>query len=77
MPRSVDDWSPNLCLLSLFVLSHAFIDTYTQHATIKSKLYALDSLLDLDCPTKAKLEKAMEGHVLAKAEYVGTYAKSA
>ena len=38
------------------------------------KLYALDTVLpDLDRPTKAALEKAMEGHVLAKAELVGQY----
>ncbi len=40
------------------------------------KLYALDRVLgDLGRPTKAQLEKAMEGHVLAKAELVGTYQK--
>jgi Raf kinase inhibitor-like YbhB/YbcL family protein len=38
------------------------------------KLYALDTVLpDLKQPTKAKLEKAMEGHILAKAELVGLY----
>jgi len=38
------------------------------------KLYALDVVLpDLKLPTKAKLEKAMEGHVLAKDELVGLY----
>ncbi len=38
------------------------------------KLYALDtSLGDLGHPTKATLERAMEAHVLAKAELVGTY----
>ncbi len=38
------------------------------------KLYALDVVLpDLDQPTKAKVEKAMEGHVLAKGELVGLY----
>jgi len=38
------------------------------------RLYALDILLpDLHHPTRAALEKAMEGHVLAKAELVGTY----
>ena len=38
------------------------------------KLYALDIVLpDLKKPTKAKLEKAMEGHILSKAELVGTY----
>lgn len=40
------------------------------------KLYALDAVLpDLNEPTKAQLEKAMAGHVLAKAELVGTYRK--
>ena len=38
------------------------------------KLYALDIVLpDLGTPTKAKLEAAMAGHVLAAAELVGTY----
>ena len=40
------------------------------------KLYALDTVLpDLGEPTKAELERAMEGHVLARAELVGTYQK--
>jgi Raf kinase inhibitor-like YbhB/YbcL family protein len=40
------------------------------------KLYALDvSLPDLGAPTKAELEKAMQGHVLARAELIGTYEK--
>jgi Raf kinase inhibitor-like YbhB/YbcL family protein len=40
------------------------------------KLYALDrQLADLGTPTKAALEKAMDGHVLARAELVGTYQK--
>ena len=40
------------------------------------KLYALDAVLgDLGPPTKAKLEAAMKGHVLAQAELVGTYQK--
>ena len=40
------------------------------------KLYALDTVLgDLGRPTKAKLEAAMSGHVLAQAELVGTYQK--
>jgi Raf kinase inhibitor-like YbhB/YbcL family protein len=40
------------------------------------KLYALDRALpDLGAPTKAELEKAMEGHVLAQAELMGTYEK--
>ncbi len=38
------------------------------------KLYALDvRLADLGTPTKAALEKAMAGHVVASAELVGTY----
>ena len=38
------------------------------------KLYALDTLLpDLRSPTKAQLEAAMHGHVIASAELVGTY----
>ena len=38
------------------------------------KLYALDTVLpDLGTPTKSALEKAMEGHILAKAELVGLY----
>ena len=39
------------------------------------KLYALDTTLPLKQPTKVALEKAMQGHVLAKAELVGTYEK--
>lgn len=40
------------------------------------KLYALDVLLgDLGKPTKAQLEAAMRGHVLAQAELVATYEK--
>lgn len=38
------------------------------------KLYALDTVLpDLGRPTKAKLEQAMRGHVLAEAVLMGTY----
>jgi Raf kinase inhibitor-like YbhB/YbcL family protein len=38
------------------------------------KLYALDvELPDLGHPTKADLEKAMRGHILAQGELVGTY----
>ena len=41
------------------------------------KLYALDIVLpDLGEPTKAQLEAAMDGHVLARAELVGTYEKA-
>lgn len=38
------------------------------------KLYALDTVLgDLGSPTKQDVLRAMEGHVLASAELVGTY----
>ncbi len=38
------------------------------------KLYALDTVIpDLGKPTKAALEKAMQGHILARAELIGTY----
>ena len=40
------------------------------------KLYALDAVLpDLKKPTKAALEQAMKGHVIAQAQLVGTYQK--
>jgi Raf kinase inhibitor-like YbhB/YbcL family protein len=40
------------------------------------KLYALDvELPDLGPARKADIEKAMEGHVLAKTELIGTYQK--
>jgi Raf kinase inhibitor-like YbhB/YbcL family protein len=40
------------------------------------KVYALDVVLpDLHKPSKAALEKAMHGHMLAHAELVGTYKK--
>lgn len=40
------------------------------------KLYALDTVLpDLKHPTKAQLEAAMAGHILVKAELIGTYQK--
>ena len=38
------------------------------------KIYALDTLLpDLKRPTKVALEKAMQGHIVAQAQLVGTY----
>ncbi len=41
------------------------------------KLYALDTVLpDLKKPSKEKLLQAMEGHILAKAELIGTYDRS-
>jgi Raf kinase inhibitor-like YbhB/YbcL family protein len=40
------------------------------------KLYALDTVLpDLKSPDKPRLLKAMEGHVLAQTELMGTYEK--
>jgi hypothetical protein len=40
------------------------------------KLYALDTeLSDLRTPTKAALERAMDGHVLGQSELMGTYEK--
>jgi Raf kinase inhibitor-like YbhB/YbcL family protein len=40
------------------------------------KLYALDTLLpDLGRAKKADVERAMQGHVLAQAELIGTYQK--
>ena len=40
------------------------------------KLYALDATLPaLNAPTKAQLEQAMQGHILATAELIGTYKK--
>jgi len=40
------------------------------------KLYALDTVLpDLKHPTKAKLEEAMQGHVIAYSELIGRYQK--
>lgn len=38
------------------------------------KLYALNAVLpDLQHPTKAALEKAMQGHILARCELIGRY----
>jgi len=40
------------------------------------KLYALDTVLDdLERPTKADIEAAMAGHILDRAELMGTYRK--
>ncbi len=40
-------------------------------------LYALDCLLpDLGRPSKTALEQAMQGHILARAELVGTYQRN-
>ena len=41
------------------------------------KLHALDTVLpDLGQPTKARLEKAMHDHIIAKAELVGGYQRT-
>lgn len=41
------------------------------------KLYALDiELPDLNHPTKTELEQAMQGHILGKAEWVGSYERN-
>ena len=40
------------------------------------KLYALDTTLNLRDPTKADLEKAMNGHVVDSGELMGTYQKA-
>ena len=41
------------------------------------KLYALDIVLpDLGIPTKEVLEAAMQGHVIAKTQLIGTYKKA-
>ncbi len=40
------------------------------------KIYALDVVLDLDAgATKSQVEKAMDGHILAKGEYMGLYGR--
>jgi Raf kinase inhibitor-like YbhB/YbcL family protein len=39
------------------------------------KLYALDKVLDLKDATKEDLEKAMQGHVIEKADLIGLYKK--
>lgn len=41
------------------------------------KLYALDTVLpDMNRPTKVRLEAAMHGHIVSRAEIVGTYQRS-
>ena len=39
------------------------------------KLYALDTTLDLESPTKTEVERAMASHILGRVELVGTYEK--
>ena len=41
------------------------------------KLFALDTELSLSAPTKPELLKAIEGHILAQTELMGTYIKAA
>jgi len=41
---------------------------------MKNRCLVLSTVLgDLNRPTKAALEKAMQGHVLSKTELIGTY----
>jgi hypothetical protein len=40
------------------------------------KLYAVDTRFDTGKRTKGDLERAMDGHVLARAELMGTYGRS-
>lgn len=41
------------------------------------KLYALDTTLEgLDAPTKADVEAAMRGHIVAQAQLIGTYQRN-
>jgi Raf kinase inhibitor-like YbhB/YbcL family protein len=40
------------------------------------KLYALDTMLELKSPTKMAVLAAMDGHVLADAQMIGTYQKA-
>ena len=40
------------------------------------KLYALDTKLGLKGATKSQIERAMQGHVLANAELIGTFQKA-
>lgn len=41
------------------------------------KLYALDTVLEgMGSPTKAEVEAAMQGHIIAQAELIGTYKKT-
>lgn len=39
------------------------------------RLYALDTRLELEAPTRAEVDRAMQGHVLAEAVLMGTYEK--
>ena len=42
------------------------------------RLYALDTILDInERPTLNEVEKALQGHIIAKTELVGTYQKQA
>lgn len=41
------------------------------------RLYALDAILNINGPTLNEIEKALQGHIIAKAELTGIYQKSA
>ena len=41
------------------------------------RLYALDAILSINGPTLNEIEKALQGHIIAKAELTGIYQKSA
>lgn len=40
------------------------------------RLYALDTILDLNNPDKTMLEEKMQGHILEHAELIGLYSRS-
>jgi phosphatidylethanolamine-binding protein (PEBP) family uncharacterized protein len=57
-------------------LKQAVKATELPAGTLPGKLHALDTILpNLAQPTKAELERAMDGHVLERFELVGTYQK--
>ena len=66
------------------IQSHIFLIIWMHSDTVKQldlrlfpnffKLYALDSVLSLESgATKAQVEKAMEGHILAEGQLMGKY----
>jgi phosphatidylethanolamine-binding protein (PEBP) family uncharacterized protein len=42
---------------------------------VAASVLALDNTLDLRGATKSHIERAMQGHLLASAELIGTYKK--
>lgn len=40
------------------------------------KFYALDTTLELEAPTRQQVEAAMQGHILATGELIGTYRRT-